>query len=84
MDHRRDKGPQILEPSVADSEGHLNGIMVIVFSSDGKFVVSASINNTVRPWDSSSGTTLPNLEGHLESVNTGVFPPDGKLVASAS
>jgi predicted NACHT family NTPase len=51
---------------------------------DGKLVASASHDNTVRPWDSATGTACQTLEGHSDVVMAVAFSPDGKLVASAS
>ena len=55
-----------------------------MFSPDGKLVVSASYDKTVRLWDTSTGKQCEVLEDHTDPVNSAVFSPDGKLVASAS
>jgi len=81
-----------MEPKVADAwssliqtlEGHIMSVTSAVFSPNGKLVASASDNNTVRLWDSSTGKQCAVFEGHTASVNSAVFSPDGKLVASAS
>ena len=65
-------------------EGHSKWVIAVVFSPDGKLLASASYDETVRLWDSSTGATLQILEGHSGRVNAVVFSPDGKLVASAS
>jgi WD40 repeat protein len=56
----------------------------VVFSPDGKLIVCASRDNTVRLWDSATGAACHTLRGHLGWVIAVAFSPDGKLVASAS
>ena len=56
----------------------------MAFSPDGKSVVSASDDKTVRLWDSATGTSLATLKGHSEGVAAVAFSQDGKLVASGS
>ena len=64
-------------------EGHSSEVHVVVFSPDGKLLASASYDDTIRLWDSSTGATLYILEGHFARINYVVFSPDGKLVASS-
>lgn len=60
-------------------EGHSNMVSDVIFSLDGKLVVSASADRTIRLWDAASGAALQTLRGHLDFVNTVAFSPDGKL-----
>jgi len=50
--------------------GHTLGVNTAYFSSDGREVVSASNDNTVRIWDVASGECLQVLEGHTNDVNS--------------
>jgi len=56
----------------------------LCISPNGKIVASASEDETVRLWDTSTGKQYGVLGGHTEEVNLVVFSPNGKLVASAS
>ena len=51
---------------------------------DGKLVVSASDDKTLKVWDLESGQALRTLEGHSEWVDGVAVRQDGKLAVSAS
>ncbi|PVH71123.1 vegetative incompatibility protein HET-E-1 [Cadophora sp. DSE1049] len=65
-------------------EGHTNAVTSVAFSSDGKQVVSGSVDETVRLWDAATGAALQMLEGHTSEVTSVAFSPDGKQVVSGS
>ena len=57
----------------------------VSFSSNGKRIVSASRDNTIRIWDAETGQQIGQpLEGHTGWVYFASFSPDGKRVVSAS
>ena len=65
--------------------GHTNRVHSAAFSPDGKRIVSASWDHTIRIWDAQTGKQIGNpLEGHADGVFSAAFSPDGKRIVSGS
>jgi WD40 repeat protein len=63
--------------------GHTNTVNSVVFSSDGKRVLTSSQDGTARIWDvetgsASFGKELKRLGGRIDRAYFAVFSPDGK------
>jgi WD40 repeat protein len=67
-------------------EGHTSCVACVAFSSDGKYIVSGSVDSTVRLWDTATGIQLRTMPDHEDIVNSlAVFSDSQKLrVVSAS
>lgn len=65
-------------------KGHTNDVNSAVFSPDGKYIASASYDNTIRLWNVRNGECIRVFNGHTKNVNTVAFSPDGKYLVSAS
>ncbi|EPE06576.1 wd-repeat protein [Ophiostoma piceae UAMH 11346] len=65
-------------------EGHHGYVRSVAFSADGNYIASASDDETVKIWGTTSGACIQTLEGHHSSVRSVAFSADGNYIASAS
>ncbi|MBX7173957.1 MAG: TIR domain-containing protein, partial [Pyrinomonadaceae bacterium] len=65
-------------------KGHQKAINSDTVSSDGKFIVSGSSDETMRIWDLATGQCLKTLVGHSDSVLAVAVSSDGKFIVSGS
>jgi WD40 repeat protein len=69
---------------IRDLRGHTGAVTACAVTADGRRVVSASDDGTLRVWDLESGRGLATLAGHTGAVTGCVVTPDGRRVVSAS
>jgi WD40 repeat protein len=62
--------------------GHADFVTALAFSPDGWYLVSGSLDGTIRLWDVRSGQEVAILRGQLHPVTDLAVSPDGKRVAS--
>jgi WD40 repeat protein len=55
-----------------------------VFSSDGRLIVSAASDGTVKLWNAESGREIKTLSDQSGGVASITFSPDGRRIVSAS
>ncbi len=71
-----------------DTGGHMAVINSIAFTPDGRQLVSASDDKTIRVWDLASGKTVRTIRGESAPGDAGkvyamALSPDGKWLAAA-
>jgi WD40 repeat protein len=64
-------------------KGHTQEVVGVSFSPDGEIIATASLDNTVKLWNS-NGILLTTLTGHTGGVREPSFSPDGTFLVSAS
>ncbi|MGA7317211.1 MAG: TIR domain-containing protein [Silvibacterium sp.] len=64
--------------------GHNGSINRVVFTPDGRNLITASDDHTARVWETRSGRLLAQLVGHGGPVRDAVVSSDGKYLATAS
>jgi len=62
-------------------EGHTDKLWDIAYSPDGKWLATASSDNTARVWDAETGALRTTVQ-HAGRVGTTAFSADSRLVAS--
>ena len=63
-------------------KGHTNGVFGMAFSADGKWIASASDDQTVKVWNATTGVATLTLRGQSNwLISHVVFSPDGKRLA---
>ena len=65
-------------------QGHSGLVIGVAVTPDGRRVVSASSDKTLKVWDLESGQELQTLQGHSNSVEAVAVTPDGRRAVSAS
>lgn len=64
--------------------GHLNQVLSVNFSSDGKTLVSTGVDHLVKIWQVETGDCLHTCAGHRDQAWNAVISPDDCTIASVS
>ncbi|MFF3543255.1 hypothetical protein ACFYXD_15555 [Streptomyces platensis] len=64
--------------------GHTRALTTLAFAPDGRTLVTASDDHTVKLWDSTGHRLLATLVGHVAGVNAIAIAPDSRTLATAA
>jgi hypothetical protein len=64
--------------------GHSGRIYSAVYSGDGKKILSASADQTIKEWDVASGQCLKTFTGHEADVTSALYSGDGEKILFVS
>ncbi|OLL26672.1 Ribosome assembly protein 4 [Neolecta irregularis DAH-3] len=69
---------------VARMTGHQKLVNHVSFSPDGRYIASASFDNSVKLWDGRDGKFIATLRGHVAAVYQCAWSSDSRLLVSSS
>src|SRR5262249_44781652 len=78
-------GPSEPQGLVATLKGHTETVYAVAYSPDGRYVLTGSLDKTLKLWDAAAGTeikTFGGQAGHQNLVLAAAFSPDGRMIGS--
>ncbi|KAF8060590.1 NLE1 [Scenedesmus sp. PABB004] len=76
--------PAVSKAHVARMAGHVQLINQVTFSPDGRWVLSASFDKSVKLWDGVKGTFVATFRNHVGPVFQVAWSSDSRLFVSGS
>src|SRR4051812_33587530 len=66
-------------PKPVPQVGHWTSAQAAAFSPDGRWILTASVDNVAILWDAASGQELRRFVGHPGNIFIVAFSPDGRV-----
>ncbi|ANZ73997.1 BA75_00789T0 [Komagataella pastoris] len=76
--------PEVSDKPICRMTGHQKLVNHVSFSPDGRYIVSASFDNSVKLWDGRDGKFIATLRGHVSPVYQTAWSSDCRLLVSCS
>jgi WD40 repeat protein len=79
----KNAGPEV----ITRLKGHGEAVYSVAYSPDGKYLITGSLDHTLKLWEAGAGKeikTYSGTTGHQKMVLCVAFSPDGQLIASGS
>jgi len=73
-----------VETGGLEKSEHSSDIISVVYSPDGKQIVTGSNDGTAKLWDVATGREIRTFSGHSTYVNSVAYSPDGKQIVTGS
>ena len=69
---------------LARFDGHEDAVLSLVFSHDGRYLLSGSIDTSVRLWEVSSGELVRRFDGHTSGVMSASISSDDRYAVTGA
>jgi WD40 repeat protein len=63
-------------------DGHTGLVLALALSPDGRRLITAGDDKSIRIWDVATGKELHKLQGHTESISCLAISSDGRRLLS--
>ncbi len=73
----------LCRPRAVELSGHIDKITAVNFSENDSKIITASLDNTVKLWDATTGDMLGSVRVESEGVRSAVFVRDGNQLVVA-
>lgn len=66
---------------ITSFEAHTSYVISLIFTRDGKTLISSGMDNLVKLWDAANWQLADTFAGPANSVNSMALSPDGKMLS---